>query len=268
MPVNYGRSLACEEKNTNYYSAYAEETVYQMIVYSKSKEIIPIFCTEKVRFGEQTLTKIIQGKRQSLTNFAETSFVQSEREVTKFTGKTSSVWIFNDLKNKKIIELTISHREDVNPDKKRFVESIDFQNTPTGIEIGDGASQILGDLKYAEESSSDEQNEIEAQNPSSEKRNEATKSDKDDYQGLVIISKPTPRYTDLARKNNVQGRMALRVTFLANGGIGNVSIVSALSHGLTEQAIAVAKKMAFLPTKKNGKTYSVTKVVEYSFIIY
>src|SRR5215204_622697 len=104
MPVRFSRNSTCEEKDTNYYSAYAEVAVFQMVVYSKSKEKIPEFCTEKVRFGEQTLTKIIQEKRQRLTNYEETNFVQNERVVIKYARKTSSVWIFNDLKNKKIIE--------------------------------------------------------------------------------------------------------------------------------------------------------------------
>jgi hypothetical protein len=44
--------------------------------------------------------------------------------------------------------------------------------------------------------------------------------------------------------------------------------VKALSHGLTEQAIAAAKKIAFLPATADGKPYNVAKQIEYTFSIY
>ena len=68
--------------------------------------------------------------------------------------------------------------------------------------------------------------------------------------------------------NNIQGSVTLKVTFLANGGIGSVTPVSGLPYGLTEQAIMAARRMVFLPFKRNNTTVSVTKTVVYSFSIY
>ena len=82
------------------------------------------------------------------------------------------------------------------------------------------------------------------------------------------ILKFPANYTDLARRNEIQGEVLLRVTFLANGGIGSISVVSSLPYGLTEQAIAAAKKITFLPARKNGKKYAVVKTVQYTFSIY
>ncbi|HEV7699132.1 MAG TPA: energy transducer TonB [Pyrinomonadaceae bacterium] len=87
-------------------------------------------------------------------------------------------------------------------------------------------------------------------------------------QGIKIISKPRPGYTDTARQQNIQGTVILRVTFLANGSIGGVSAVKGLGSGLTEQAIAAAKRISFEPAKINGVAQSVTKQIEYSFSIY
>lgn len=87
-------------------------------------------------------------------------------------------------------------------------------------------------------------------------------------QGLKIISKPRPGYTDAARQNNIQGTVILRVTFLASGQVGGVSVVKGLPNGLSEQAIAAAKRINFEPAKTNGVGQSVTKQVEYSFSIY
>lgn len=86
--------------------------------------------------------------------------------------------------------------------------------------------------------------------------------------GLTFISKPTPRYTDAARQNNIQGNVILRITFLSSGQIGSISPVRGLPHGLTEQAIAAARQIRFNPAVKNGQPYSVTKSVQFSFTIY
>lgn len=86
--------------------------------------------------------------------------------------------------------------------------------------------------------------------------------------GLKILSKRKPAYTDLAREYNVQGTVLLRVTFLANGKIGSVSVVEKLPFGLTLNAIEAAKLMQFQPPKRNGVSYNVVKLVRFSFTIY
>lgn len=84
---------------------------------------------------------------------------------------------------------------------------------------------------------------------------------------IRILSKPRPNYTDLARKNGVEGIVRLRITFLATGEIGAISPVATLPDGLTEQAIAAARKVKFKPEMRNGVPVSVTKQVEYNFSI-
>lgn len=86
--------------------------------------------------------------------------------------------------------------------------------------------------------------------------------------GLSIFSKPRANYTEKARANNIQGNVILRVTFLANGEIGAIFPIKELPDGLTEQAIAAARKIKFEPAKRDGKPVTVTKPVEYSFTIY
>lgn len=86
--------------------------------------------------------------------------------------------------------------------------------------------------------------------------------------GIKILSKPRPGYTDAARQNNVQGTVILRVTFLASGQVGSVSAVKGLPNGLTEMAIAAAKRISFTPAKVNGVPQAVTRQIEYTFSIY
>ncbi len=80
--------------------------------------------------------------------------------------------------------------------------------------------------------------------------------------------KPRPSYTEAARQNQTQGTVRLRVTFLSNGAIGSVAPLTSLTDGLTEQAIAAAKKIVFIPATRNQIIQTVTKQVEYSFSIY
>jgi hypothetical protein len=56
-----------------------------------------------------------------------------------------------------------------------------------------------------------------------------------------IFIKPRPNYTDAARQNQVEGKVRLRVNFLATGKIGSVSPIISLPDGLTEQAMAAAR---------------------------
>ncbi len=94
------------------------------------------------------------------------------------------------------------------------------------------------------------------------------KTKSQETQGIAIILKARAAYTDSARMNKVQGKVALRVSFLANGAVGSIEVVSRLDEGLTETAIQAARKIVFIPAQREGARYSVTKMVEYSFTIY
>jgi TonB family protein len=98
--------------------------------------------------------------------------------------------------------------------------------------------------------------------------NESSKTSRSGSNNVQIISKPRANYTDAARQNNIQGTVTLRVVFLANGQIGDVSPVNSLPHGLTKEAMSAAKQIRFEPAMENGIPQSVVKQVQYSFTIY
>jgi protein TonB len=87
-------------------------------------------------------------------------------------------------------------------------------------------------------------------------------------QPLKITYKQKAAYTDAARTNGVQGTVTLRVTFLASGGIGSITTIKGLPHGLTEQAIAAARAMKFQPEMVGGQARTTTRPVTFSFNIY
>jgi len=88
------------------------------------------------------------------------------------------------------------------------------------------------------------------------------------FSDVKIISKPRPGYTDSARQANTQGTVLLNVTFLASGQIGSVVPVKSLPNGLTEQAMAAARRISFEPAKENGIPVTVSKIIDYPFSIY
>lgn len=85
---------------------------------------------------------------------------------------------------------------------------------------------------------------------------------------LRIIDKPRAQYNDEGRKNNVQGSVKLRVTLLASGQVGSITPVTRLPYGLTEQAIAAARRIRFEPKKVNGVAINTVVTMEYAFTIY
>lgn len=85
---------------------------------------------------------------------------------------------------------------------------------------------------------------------------------------FVIVSKPRAEYTDLARQNNTEGSVVLKVTLLASGEVGGIKIIRALPDGLTEQAIEAARQIEFEPKQVKGRPISVVQTFEYQFDIY
>ena len=83
-----------------------------------------------------------------------------------------------------------------------------------------------------------------------------------------LIMKPEPTYTDEARDQQIVGTVVLKVVFACNGGVENIRTVSGLPHGLTEQAIAAARKLKYIPAVKDGKYASMWMQLEYNFNLY
>lgn len=93
---------------------------------------------------------------------------------------------------------------------------------------------------------------------------------------LKITKRVKPAFTDRAREMRLGGYLRLKVTFLSNGKIGNVTYIKAdppnaerenklLQSGMIDQAIEAAKKIKFKPAMKNGIPISVLKTVQYDF---
>lgn len=82
----------------------------------------------------------------------------------------------------------------------------------------------------------------------------------------IITSRPSPAYTNEARKNGVYGTVVLNVEFLDTGKIGAIEVVKGLPFGLTEAAKKAAQNITFTPAQTAGVPYTVTKEIKYNFL--
>ncbi len=82
---------------------------------------------------------------------------------------------------------------------------------------------------------------------------------------VKILSKPDPRYTAEAARQHVVGVVRLTAIFAADGEVKNVQVVNGLPAGLTENAIAVARRITFTPAMKDGRPASQRTTIVYTF---
>jgi TonB family protein len=81
----------------------------------------------------------------------------------------------------------------------------------------------------------------------------------------TILYRERARYPEEARAAGVQGTVALTVVFAVDGTIKHIIVVKGLSHGLTEEAIAAARKIRFTPAMGDGEPISVIGNLEFTF---
>lgn len=83
-----------------------------------------------------------------------------------------------------------------------------------------------------------------------------------------LLTKPEPNYTQKAREYEITGVVVLKVVFSASGQVTNIRTVQGLPYGLTERAIAAARKIKFVPATKDGRYVSMWIQLEYNFNLY
>lgn len=280
LPTRGKSYQPCEETETGSYYAYADDVIYELTIRSKSNRGIPQSCDEKRPFGPTALNQRLARLRLETPAGGETSGTLAGKALIKFVRPSTSRWIVSDIKNGRWVEIAISRRVDSKVDEETLIDSLELESK-AGKDIGEGSSVILGDQGVKSAVIPTESGRfgiLNTGNSSGSENAEATndktnvpnkdQEKKPEFDPLTIIAKPQPSYTEEAKTENVQGLVRLKVTFLASGGIGEVSTISGLPAGLTEQAINAAKKMAFLPKRVNKMPVSVVRVVEFSFTIY
>ncbi|MGO9239510.1 MAG: energy transducer TonB [Bryobacteraceae bacterium] len=83
--------------------------------------------------------------------------------------------------------------------------------------------------------------------------------------GPIVIYKPEPEYSEVARKAKFQGTVMLSVVVGVDGKARDVRVVRSLGMGLDEKAIEAVQKWRWKPGFKDGKPVPVRANVEVNF---
>ncbi len=87
------------------------------------------------------------------------------------------------------------------------------------------------------------------------------------FEGIEILEKPRPVYTEEARRLRIEGTVQLRVVFGAAGQIRVVGVVKGLGHGLDEAAVQAAEAIRFRPARREGRPVDAPAVIQIQFQI-
>ncbi|MBX3290522.1 MAG: TonB family protein [Acidobacteria bacterium] len=252
IPVVLETSDPCDSFKRSTFYAYAGEVVYTAVVTSRYDPPKDRKCDRIIPFGERTWERRI-GEFSHIVDATELRAAkESSSEQINFTGEKNYIRLVKDLKNDRIIDLRITHHKELITDHSRFFDSLEINFKGQAVPVKDGAERMIGDL---------EQKTFADRFWKENKVEELTFP-------LYVVHMPKPGYTDEARYNSTQGTVKLRVTFYASGSVGNIHVIEGLPHGLTQRAIDVAKKIAFIPKKENGLNKSISRPIHYSFTIY
>lgn len=249
LPVVKALDDLCSQTTGASYSAYADEAVYEFIWHAKSEQPYPKGCESRQPFGmKQFLARLDSIRSSSGVVESDVKVMASPAKMFRIDSGAfvKSTWMLWDID--RWFEMSVIRRKNAGSNEERFVSSLSLADDKA-VEIVIGSSRIIGD-KLAEATKA------------------ADSSGADSIESVVIISKPSPGYNDIARRSGTKGTVILDVTFLANGSIGPITVDKSLINGLTEQTIAAVQKITFLPQRKNGVPETVTKKLEYIFSIY
>ena len=179
------------------------------------------------------------------------------REANRFATETSTRLVISEVnERKRWIELAVHHYSGDTLDVDRFLKSVEF-SANSGIEIGDGVESVLGDpMPEVPATTKAFLNNGSSTAPAASVKSEPYR----------IISQPRAGYPDVT--SCAQGAVRLKLTLLGSGAIGSIVVVTRLPDGLTESAIAAAKRIVFLPKRVNGIPVSSVITREYPFGIY
>ncbi len=82
-----------------------------------------------------------------------------------------------------------------------------------------------------------------------------------------VVSKPTPKYPELARKAGLEGRVVLKVFVDKQGNVKDAILLKGVSKALNEAAENAAYKAKFKPAENNGQPVGVWIAFYYNFTL-
>ena len=264
----------CREESKAWYFAYAAGVVYEVNIVSRFKKgSRPGWCTDSsTSFDLSRIERRLDEMREAKEKPAESVVDAGGMTSYRFTTDRSIRHIIPDLENRRWIELAIARYPDEKADGEEFFASL--QLSEAGKEIGNGSRWTLGDPMPEKPAVDPPADTAPPATKTGEGNGEVSKpSDKPaapprEITAVRIVSKPRASYTADARRANTQGTVRLKVPLMSNGSVGTPIALRKLDNGLTEEAMAAAQRVVFLPKRVNNVPVTVIMTFEYSFSIY
>jgi periplasmic protein TonB len=80
-----------------------------------------------------------------------------------------------------------------------------------------------------------------------------------------LLSEVKPRYSEEARRLDIEGDVVMEIVVQRDGSVGDVRILEGLGHGLDEQAVSAVRRWRFSPAHRNGSPVDVLVEVAMEF---
>jgi TonB family protein len=291
LPIKVAdRSQKCNGLEADNYGIFDDGAVYVLTISYKIKP--PGDCQIKREFSSKN-----SEARVGAYIYNDKLPVDSGRDKTgltlvKFKTEDTLIKLYNDPENSRWFELRVVGADESKAAVKAFLNSLEISKKPLGAEIGEGRTgggpvSTAALLPTPKPITTPIPTLMPKPPPVSDGvgsgagigngagiggtgpgGNSPVTDSRGPLQGVKVVLMATPPYTEDARKNQVSGVVLLKIVFNANGSIGSISPVRGLSYGLTEQAIAAARKIVFIPAQRNGVYVSVAKAIQYNFSLY
>lgn len=243
------------------YTAYEDGTVYFVLSFDNTgqQEDLQVFFSEFQQYGVFNAGATYE-RELTLDGFKGKQYrVKSDKNdiagVAQFYRTKRRVYIFEAVGEARS-----------QPAIERFLASVALAQKPKGKDImsldADTEELPKESDKPALKPSPDTANSQAATTP------ERPFTPKEVLRKAVLVTRPEPQYTEDARQNAIAGTVILKAIFSASGTVTNIRAVAGLPYGLTEQAIAAARQLRFIPAIKDGRYVSQYVQIEYNFNLY
>lgn len=249
-----------KREDVRVYGAYANGLVYSIRAYDnpRSNENLDHFAKwhmdtltysdQSFEFGERSELRLgkFAGRRYALKHDNTPAGINASSLYVYLTGKHAYV-------------LRVVGAGDEHPETQRFLTSFNLTERPAGRQIVDEWKLPRPPLPL--------DNPPPPATPDTDAR-EPVYSSKEVTRKVAIVSRPSPPYTEQARRNQVTGVVRLKFLATANGKVTNIVVQRSLPDDLTENAILAATHLKFIPAVKDGRPVSQYVLIEYNYNIY
>ncbi len=248
LPTVHETPSICGEVKSVTYIAYAKGAIYEVTVAGPRRSSTQVNCGGNIiSYSPRKLDARLDEFRKE-DKYKEEQVQVGSANAIRFKSKRLTRWFFPDASTPaKWIEIAVSQYPYDKVDVNRVPESLQFASTE-GKEIGAGSPVTLGDEGVEDSAAANSMFLGATTSP------------------LTLYWRQLDFISDRIPKGVGGSSVLLQVTFLANGSIGKIVADKQLPYGLTDVAIASARRISFLPKRRNFLFINDVQTLRYTFL--